>query len=430
MQAKKILALTCIFLFLLAPCAFAEQVSYIDAGMLEGIEPQLLEDTDLDQVPDTTDNCLFTPNYPQEDSNNNGIGDACDAPTEETCSAQPFFLLYPEEEQSIYCELSPAGHLHAAVRILEQNPSPENEEIIQLIKQSTLFIENQEAYFVISDPWVLNLNANGHGQYFTPQQQALQLSLQSNVEVTNHLVQASRLFSQPILKSLIYLQEFEPAEPEPSELEQADGDPTTPYPHSLELIEDIEFQGQDTSPTITSFELADPQTQEEFNYLIAQSLEKGELADSFLETNPQEAFNNYQESFSHLTDAIDNKLLAPHTQTIGPDGGIITSMDKTFQIEVPANALSEETTITVFSLKHEDVAWDFSSYTPRPMSAVYSLSEPLEFSSPVLIKITVDEKKAVWGDDEPKLYLFNPDNGEISQLIETNIANHAAHSFV
>jgi len=41
-------------------------------------------DDDDDRIPDTEDNCQFVSNFDQQDSNNNGVGTACD-PTEELC---------------------------------------------------------------------------------------------------------------------------------------------------------------------------------------------------------------------------------------------------------------------------------------------------------------------------------------------------------
>jgi len=38
-------------------------------------------DSDGDGIPDSADNCPFVSNPDQADSNANGVGDACDAPT-------------------------------------------------------------------------------------------------------------------------------------------------------------------------------------------------------------------------------------------------------------------------------------------------------------------------------------------------------------
>ncbi len=47
--------------------------------------PDLAEDTDDDAVPDVADNCLLQPNEDQRDSNNDGLGNLCDADLNNDC---------------------------------------------------------------------------------------------------------------------------------------------------------------------------------------------------------------------------------------------------------------------------------------------------------------------------------------------------------
>ena len=60
------------------PCTVAA-TGEVTALVKSGVELSVTEDWDCDGVPDAYDNCVGMPNADQKDSDNNGIGDACEA---------------------------------------------------------------------------------------------------------------------------------------------------------------------------------------------------------------------------------------------------------------------------------------------------------------------------------------------------------------
>ncbi|MCB9857622.1 MAG: proprotein convertase P-domain-containing protein [Phycisphaerales bacterium] len=52
--------------------------SVVEPAVVEVPDPNVTIDSDLDSIPDTSDNCPQTPNTDQSDINNNGVGDACE----------------------------------------------------------------------------------------------------------------------------------------------------------------------------------------------------------------------------------------------------------------------------------------------------------------------------------------------------------------
>lgn len=60
------------------PCTIVA-TGEVTALVKSGVELSVTEDWDCDGVPDAYDNCVGIPNADQKDSDNNGIGDACEA---------------------------------------------------------------------------------------------------------------------------------------------------------------------------------------------------------------------------------------------------------------------------------------------------------------------------------------------------------------
>lgn len=60
------------------PCTVAA-TGEVTALVKSGVELSVTEDWDCDGVPDAYDNCVGIPNADQKDTDNNGIGDACEA---------------------------------------------------------------------------------------------------------------------------------------------------------------------------------------------------------------------------------------------------------------------------------------------------------------------------------------------------------------
>ena len=111
-------------------------------------------DTDGDGIPDAIDNCPFTPNADQKDSNGNGIGDACDTDTVTVggiiadSAPESGFMIYPNPVTTIGIVKATFDYNPGLVQITMYNFSG---QAVRIIAKQYLAPGNHEFTFEKSD---------------------------------------------------------------------------------------------------------------------------------------------------------------------------------------------------------------------------------------------------------------------------------------
>lgn len=109
---------------------------------------------------------------------------------------------------------------------------------------------------------------------------------------------------------------------------------------------------------------------------------------------------------------------APSEPTVGPDGGVVMSLDGVLKVEVPAGALSESVPIAIEAASATDLGLDESVAA----GTAYQITpDGTEFSVPVGITMTLSAADlGVTGDGVPFIHIFHgEDDGWVPLSTET-----------
>jgi len=105
------------------PCTVAA-TGEVTALVKSGVELSVTEDWDCDGVPDAYDNCVGIPNADQKDTDNNGIGDACEAAV--TVKAEPPAKSRPIAKERVPAKSKPDTKPKGRKAIAADKPSHSN----------------------------------------------------------------------------------------------------------------------------------------------------------------------------------------------------------------------------------------------------------------------------------------------------------------
>jgi len=416
---KKIFSFLTIFLVALIPVQFSisfDPVEAVDSDIIgteitemrffdiesDEFDPCPNVDSDSDHVLDCEDNCIFTYNPHQEDSDFNFIGDKCDAAYGTMCDSYRTQFDTDGDGVSEYCLMGSAGMLHRAVKLLEtlEIEDSEHEEIIEAIKESTILSipgDPDSPYLLFPTAYEISYRDNDYLHFFDKIGEAVDdletygpdFDVEDEYEIIIELLlNASR--------QLVTFKE-----------------------NQINFIQD--------SPTAI-FELSDPALDLVFKDELQQMSNERESGDEdYDDAEYESAIDHYKEAYGHLVAAytipFDEK-----TTTVGSSGGIVKSIDGLFELEIPADALTEDTIFTVQLMKGEDVMWDLDN-NGRTGSPSYYVEPQVDFLQPATLTlvsplaITNGEFETSFGtfDYEYFIHSSNPETMEVYESIETEI---------
>lgn len=378
-------------------------VSLLVSSQASAILPNdpINDDKDADGIIDSEDNCIFTSNSNQVDSDGNGIGDECDKPVELIC---PTGLVFEDNPETIeipeLCDVTAAGRTHKAIRLLESlgNPGGEHDNIINLLYHHTLIEEEVngelEVYTVLWDNNQISLREGETEKYFDDLGEAVRLlelhGAEYGVEaeyneVAEEIVNSVRLSTQ----MLVWM---------------------------MEEIEEVD-----------SWDLEENYENDYFENEIDQAGELGRLGDDALGVGDfSEALDLYEQSFTHLINTR-NSIFAPVSYTITPEGGMFKSMDGLLEIEVPENAVSENFVFEIELMRLDDLMWNFTETPKKPSLLNYRLSGQIDFEKEVIVRFVTREGFSDLSEvANDVFYFFDEENGEIIYTKDLEVNDYSA----
>jgi len=373
---------------------FSEMSSH-EFGEVEPVELPL--DLDYDGVLDINDNCIFTRNSDQYDRDGNELGDACDGRGEYYTSCTRSGIDADGDGIADQCGVLPTGRLHRAVRVLEGIGTEEADEVIYLIKESFLQYrgtygdEGEPAFYLsfISASY-LSFREDEAMHYLEKQEEALDLleSLVSPEAVEYGLVMEDLVWAAYISTQLALYQVLAGVVMEDGPLELGEG-------------------------------------QDEFEAKLDVSLDYGlEALEKIEDRNYGAAFEDIVDSYVEFTRAVE-MTFTPYVNVIGPEGGVIRSLDGLLEIEVPAGAFDGVTEVVVQMIKEEDALWDYEAYEKLPATPTYFLMSSGVLREDVTLRIPVSEWM-YYEDDSFDVVFHNPSDGSIGEVYEAVVEDGVA----